>query len=115
MNVSGGGIGLAPLNGFTFGGILGSGFGADGASCTWRCPDNTKGPAANPPGDWKTYLVLRDKNNSCLGHMTPSGFWSEPVERDQGPPGFDHPHDPTTPLVPTVTNPGQSNPDDLPD
>lgn len=113
--VSGGGIGLAPFNGFTFGGILGGGFGGGGSSCTWRCPDNTMGRAPNPPGAWKEYLAIRDKNNDCLGHMEPAGFWSEPVEPDQGPPGFENPHEPPQPMLPTVTNPGQGNPDDLPE
>lgn len=92
-NVSGGGIGLAPLNGFTFGGILGAGIGGGGASCTFRCPDNTLSRMPNPPQEWKTYMVVRDRNNDCLGHMTPAGFWSEPPSPDQGPPGFDDPHE----------------------
>jgi hypothetical protein len=127
--VGGGGFGLAPINGFTFGGILGGGIGAGRSLCAWRCPDNTPGPAPNPPGAWKEYLVIRVANNSCIGHMAPAGPTSEPVQADQGPPGFQEPKvlpplvpgpvmaeppEPPEPQLPTVTNPGQGNPDDAP-
>jgi hypothetical protein len=31
--------------------------GAAIGGCSWRYPDNTVGPAPNPPGAWKNYLV----------------------------------------------------------
>lgn len=86
----GGGLGLAP--GLVDGG-LGSlalgGSGISGASCTFRCPDGTLAPAPNPPGAWKEYLVPAPTAFCVVNnHMTPNGFWSEPVRPEEGiPPG----------------------------
>lgn len=71
--------------GFGRGGFGGdSTFGAGGASCTWRCPDNTLAPAPNPPGAWKTYMTPQP--NACADHMEPIGPFSEPVRADEGVP-----------------------------
>jgi len=119
----GGGIGLAPFQGVTIGGIASGGVGGGGKKCTWVCPDGFESVQPNPPGAWKDYLVVRPGNNSCLGHMAAAGPTSEPVEPDQGPPGWQPPNvlpprlpdsfQPPEELMPTVTNPGQGNPDAL--
>jgi hypothetical protein len=84
MHCEAGGFGLGgsgSLNGDN--GSLGiGGSGVGGASCTWRCPDNTLAPAPNPPGAWHTYLV--PKPTACAEHMDPAGFPSEPVRADEG-------------------------------
>ena len=123
--VAGGtGIELAPLQGVAIGGIASGGIGGGGGECNWFCPDGTRGPQPNPPGAWKDYLVVRPGNNSCIGHMQSAGPTSDVVEPDQGPPGWQPPNvlppqlpDSFTvpdPLLPTVTNPGQGNPDAAP-
>ena len=53
------------------GGLSIDGLGVGGASCTWRCPDNTPAPAPNPPGAWKTYMIPQP--NACADHMEPAG------------------------------------------
>lgn len=84
----GGGAAIAGDMGAISGGLLGVG----GASCTWRCPDNTMAPAPNPPGAWKNYMVVMESTNWCFiaGHMTPAGHWSAPVLPTEGvpPEGF---------------------------
>jgi hypothetical protein len=65
-------------------GVSNSGNGIQGASCSFRCPDNTMAPAPNPPGAWKTYMI--PVANACKDHMEPAGFWSEPVRPDEGGP-----------------------------
>jgi hypothetical protein len=80
----------------TGGGLLGAG----GASCTWRCPDNTLAPAPNPPGAWKQYLRVMDSTNFCKNHMTPAGFWGDPVLPTEGQPTGEEP-----PLAPGEPNP----------
>lgn len=81
-----GGINLG--GGFAFNsngvGIVNSGGGITGASCSFRCPDNTLAPAPNPPGAWKEYLI--PVANACKDHMQPAGSWSEPVRPDEGGP-----------------------------
>jgi hypothetical protein len=76
---SSGGLGIAP-------------FGIGGASCTWRCPDNTFAPAPNPPGAWETYMVPQP--NACADHMEPAGPTSEPVRADEGVPPDGNPEIP---------------------
>lgn len=117
----GGGIALTPIQGFTIGGIASGGIGGGGKGCSWRCPDSSLTTQPNPPGAWRDYLVVRPANNSCRGHMTPAGPTSQVVEPDQGPPGYQPPdlyppvlqRDPPEELLPTVTNPGEGNPDAL--
>ena len=71
------------FSGGSSGGLGGDGIlGAGGASCTWRCPDNTFAPAPNPPGAWKTYMVPQP--NACADHMEPIGPLAEPVRPDEG-------------------------------
>ena len=64
------------------GGLSIDGIGIGGASCTWRCPDNTLAPAPNPPGAWESYIVPQP--NACADHMEPAGPLSEPVRPDEG-------------------------------
>lgn len=91
------------------GGISGSGdsvtaslggLGVGGASCTWRCPDGTMAPAPNPPGAWKSYLVVMDSTNFCRDHMDPNGIWSAPVLPSEGT---------STPPTPPQIAPGTPN------
>jgi hypothetical protein len=121
-----GGAGIGGVIGFNDGGISGglAGGGVGGASCTWRCPDNTLAPAPNPPGAWKTYLI--PVPNACKDHMTPAGFYSEPVRPDEGgpviPPAGPPPPQPAPPeaggppapgVGPNIANqtaPGEPNP-----
>jgi hypothetical protein len=99
------------------------GLGGGGLSCTWRCPDNTLGPAPNPPGLWKTFLVAVP--NACKDHMDPAGFYTEPVRPDEGgpviPPAGPPPPQPAPPdgggvppgVGPNIANqtaPGEPNP-----
>ena len=71
--------------GFGRGGFGGNNtLGGGGASCTWRCPDNTLAPAPNPPGAWTTYMTPQP--NACADHMEPIGSFSEPVRPDEGVP-----------------------------
>lgn len=81
-----GGVGLGGSGTFTgdMGSIGVGGLGVGGASCSWRCPDNTLAPQPNPPGAWKTYLVPHPA--ACTDHMDPAGFWSEPVRPEEGAP-----------------------------
>ena len=79
--------GSAGLGGVgVFNGDIGSigigGGGVGGASCSFRCPDNTPAPAPNPPGLWKTYLAPHP--NACKDHMDAAGWASEPVRPDEG-------------------------------
>ena len=78
------------------------GFGAGGASCTWRCPDGTLAPAPNPPGAWKDYMVVMESTNFCFleGHMTPNGPHSAVVLPTEGVPGTQ-----PGPLAPGEPNP----------
>lgn len=96
-----GGAGLG--GGFILNGDMGSigiaGGGIGGASCSWRCPDNTMAPAPNPPGAWKEYMI--PKANACKDHMDPNGFWSEPVHPDEGTPAPPSPE----PIAPGTPNP----------
>lgn len=52
-NLSGGAF--TGSNGFGIGGLGQFGFVFGG--CSWRYPDNTPGPAPNPPGAWRNFLV----------------------------------------------------------
>lgn len=52
-NLSGGAFGGS--NGVSVGGLGNFGFVFGG--CGWRWPDNTPGPAPNPPGAWRSFLV----------------------------------------------------------
>jgi hypothetical protein len=52
-NLSGGAF--TGSNGVGFGGLGQFGFVFGG--CSWRWPDNTTGPAPNPPGAWRSFLV----------------------------------------------------------
>lgn len=85
-SVSGGGIALAPLNGFTFGALGAGGIGGSGGRCSWNCPDNTESRPPNPPAAWVKHLVLDPKYNDCRDHMTPAGPDSTPQAPDAGPP-----------------------------
>jgi hypothetical protein len=93
MHCEAGGAGLGGNFGLAGVGDLGTaslglgGFGAGGASCTWRCPDNTLAPQPNPPGAWKNYLIVMDSTNFCKDHMTPAGPHSAPVLPTEGVPG----------------------------
>lgn len=72
--------------GLSLGGFGGSGLGARGGSCTWRCPDNSMALPPNPPAQWIQHTVVVDKYNDCRDHMTPAGFWSDPQHPESGPP-----------------------------
>ena len=52
-NISGGAF--TGSNGIGIGGL--GNFGFVFGSCAWRWPDNTDGPAPNPPGAWRNFLV----------------------------------------------------------
>ena len=55
-------------------------FGAAIGGCSWRYPDNTVGPAPNPPGAWKNYLVPRPPPPEHRAPPTPAAVpVSEPV------------------------------------
>ena len=87
----GGGIAFTDTGGFG-GGVSGGGIG--GASCSWRCPDNTMAPAPNPPGAWKSYMVPMESTNWCFldGHMEPAaGHWSSLVLPTEGIPAESEP------------------------
>lgn len=131
VTAGGNGFGFAPFQGVTIGGVGSGSVGGGYGKCGWKCPDNTDSVQPNPPGAWKDYLTVQGANNSCVGHMAPAGPTSTPVEADQGRPGFTPPNqlpplvapsppeppEPTMPPnepLPTVTNPGQGNPDAAP-
>jgi hypothetical protein len=82
-------------------GIVNSGMGVGGASCSYRCPDGAMAPAPNPPGAWKEYLIPMTSTNYCKDHMTPNGFWSAPVLPTEGiPPVNEQPPQPGETLPP---------------
>lgn len=112
MHCEAGGFGVngiigASNNGVS-GGIGGAGIGA--LSCSWRCPDGAMAPAPNPPGLWREYMVVMNSTNFCKDHMTPDGFWSEPVLPTEGiPPGGQPQEAPEVPGPPPPP-PGPSAP-----
>lgn len=101
-----GGLGLAGQNGISLGalGVIGGG----GEGCSWRCPDNTLGPAPNPPGGWKEYMVPR--LNYCRGHEIAAGGTSALVAPDEGllpPPPGALPPPPPEDVAPQLPAPGR--------
>jgi hypothetical protein len=89
--ISGGAIG--GTNGGSIGG-LGT-FGFVFGNCGWRWPDNTDGPAPNPPGAWRNFLV-------------PSPI---PVQHTAPP----RPYDQTIDVAPPPIQPPPPDPDAPPD
>lgn len=77
--------------------------GADG-NCSWRWPDNTVGPAPNPPGAWKNYLVPKPPPPEHRAPPTP------PAEPESGPPPVVNPNPGDEPQTPAYTNPTFPNP-----
>lgn len=113
------GIGGSAVGGGGALGLAGVGQGVNGISCNWRCPDGADAPAPNPPGAWREYLVPMNTTNYCRDHMTPNGFWSDPVLPTEGiPPAGQPPNtEPQTPqpIPPPMTQapvlaPGEPNP-----
>jgi len=107
-----GGVFTTLGNGGNAGGVV-AGQGINGASCNWRCPDGTDAPAPNPPGMWREYLVPMNTTNFCRDHMTPNGFWSDPVLPTEGipPAGEQQPQSAPQPLPhgpPAEEQPGPS-------
>ena len=79
----GGPGGNAPIGGsfMGFGVTIPAGdFGGASGGCSWRWPDNTIGPAPNPPGAWKNYLVPTPPPPEHRAHPAP------PAEPESGPP-----------------------------
>jgi len=74
--------------------------GASG-SCSWRWPDNTVGPAPNPPGTWKNYLVPTPPPPE---HRAPA------AEPEPEPPPVKNPAPGGEPQTPAYTNPAVPNP-----
>lgn len=74
--------------------------GASG-SCSWRWPDNTVGPAPNPPGAWKNYLVPTPPPPE---HRAPA------AEPEPEPPPVKNPAPGGEPQTPAYTNPAVPNP-----
>lgn len=135
MHCEAGGFGVNGIIGASSGGgsVAFGGAGIGALSCTWRCPDGAMAPAPNPPGLWRTYMVVMDSTNFCKDHMAPNGFWSEPVLPTEGiPPGGQPPElriprpppppapgptpfapgvpEPLTPGLPGALTPGLPNP-----
>ncbi len=77
--------------------------GASG-SCSWRWPDNTIGPAPNPPGAWKNYLVPTPPPPE---HRAPPAPQAEP---ESGPPPVASLNPDAEPETPAYTNPAIPNP-----
>ena len=112
LHCEGGGAGIGGVLGAVGQGENGSGSfgvggsGAGGASCTWRCPDGAMAPAPNPPGLWRTYMVVMNSTNFCKDHMVPNGFWGEPVLPTEGiPPGGQPNEAPERPGPPPAPGP----------
>lgn len=95
LHCEGGSFGIG---GGDTGGLSIAALGVGGASCTWRCPDNTPAPAPNPPGAWQSYMIPQP--NACADHMEPAGPLSEPVRPDEGVPPEGTPHLPGPVEVP---------------
>lgn len=76
--------------------------GASG-SCSWRWPDNTIGPAPNPPGAWKNYMVPTPPPPE---HRAPPPA----PEPEPGPPPVPNPGPGEEPQTPAYTNPLFPNP-----
>jgi len=111
LHCEGGGLGFGGGNSA---GLEVSELGVGGASCSWRCPDNTPAPAPNPPGAWKEYMVPQP--NACADHMEPAGPFSEPVRLDEGiPPEGGSPVLPGPPELPETsqTDVAPAEPDSL--
>lgn len=111
-SLAGGGIATQNFGGFVAPNILG----AVGGACSWRWPDNTPAIAPNPPGAWKTIMVV--KSLPPVEHRgapqpydqtLPPG--TNPAEMPPLPPplGPEPPPPPPEPLGP-VTNPVPPNP-----
>jgi hypothetical protein len=103
----GGPGGNAPVGGtfMGFGLTIPAGdFGGASGGCSWRWPDNTIGPAPNPPGAWKNYLVPKPPPPEHRAPPTP------PAEPESGPPPVDNPNRGDEPQTPAYTNPAFPNP-----
>ena len=103
----GGPGGNAPLGGtfMGFGLTIPAGdFGGAAGGCSWRWPDNTIGPAPNPPGAWKNYLVPTPPPREHRAAPTP------PAEPESGPPPVENPNLGGEPQTPAYTNPAFPNP-----
>ncbi len=103
----GGPGGNAPLGGtfMGFGLTIPAGdFGGAAGGCSWRWPDNTIGPAPNPPGAWKNYLVPTPPPPE---HRAPSTPLAKP---ESGPPPVISPDLGDEPQTPAYTNPAFPNP-----
>ena len=79
--IGGGAIGIAPISGglFDLGGFGGSGLGGGAGRCEWRCPDNMRALAPNPPAAWVKHLTVTEATNDCRDHMQPAGADSAPA------------------------------------
>jgi hypothetical protein len=103
----GGPGGNAPIGGafMGFGLTIPAGdFGGATGGCSWRWPDNTIGPAPNPPGAWKNYLVPKPPPPE---HRAPP---TTPAEPESGPPPVVNPNLGDEPQTPAYTNPAFPNP-----
>jgi hypothetical protein len=103
----GGPGGNAPVGGtfMGFGLTIPAGdFGGAAGGCSWRWPDNTIGPAPNPPGAWKNYLVPKPPPPEHRAPPTP------PAEPEPGPPTVVNPNLGDEPQTPAYTNPAFPNP-----
>ena len=110
MHCEAGGFGVNGIVGASNGGgsfaFGGAGIGA--LSCTWRCPDGAMAPAPNPPGLWREYMVVMNSTNFCKDHMTPNGFWGDPVLPTEGVPPDERPAE--TPEIPGRPIPARGPP-----
>ena len=106
----GGPGGNAPIGGtfMGFGLTVPAGdFGGATGGCSWRWPDNTIGPAPNPPGAWKNYLVPKPPPPE---HRAPPVPPAPPAEPESGPPPVVNPSGGDEPQSPAYTNPAFPNP-----
>lgn len=79
-------------------------FGGAAGGCSWRWPDNTIGPAPNPPGAWRNYLVPKPPPPEHRAQPTP------PAEPESGPAPVESPNVGQEPETPAYTNPAFPNP-----
>jgi hypothetical protein len=104
----GGPSGTGPLGG-SFAGfgltIPAGDFGGASGNCSWRWPDNTIGPAPNPPGAWKNHLVPKPPPPEHRAPPPPP-----PAEPETGPPPVTNPNPGDEPQTPAYTNPAFPNP-----
>jgi len=86
--------------------------GAAIGGCSWRYPDNTVGPAPNPPGAWKNYLVPKPPPPE---HRTPPPPAGEPAAQPASEPVSEpvpvvDPNAGRESQTPAYTNPADANP-----